>query len=274
MLVPPAIIIIHICKIERNCSIHSCMYKTRGIRKLMEKVYNLLGLFVRSLDIRTCLVETLRDTFSCRKLMCCGVWGLFCWLSISQCTIMCGHCPPPSVLERTSKQGHCPSPSVLRGNQASSSPRSGGCPPHRNTKADWLAGWWWEASSADAHVGTYHHRCAHLLDCCIDLLLLLLHCFSCIATSLIIVRTQNVFLIISSHLHLAPHKTWGNKWFSSLLHSLQTLGAKTPPHLLCCCMHPPNPNNHACRIRKVEEQQHNYCNICTSALHHLPISEQ
>jgi hypothetical protein len=73
VLLPPAIIIIHICKIQRNCHIHSCTYKTQEIRKLMEKVYNLMGLFVRSLDIQTCLVETLRDTFSYRKLMCCIV---------------------------------------------------------------------------------------------------------------------------------------------------------------------------------------------------------
>jgi hypothetical protein len=85
-----------------------------------------------------------------------------------------------------SKHGHCPSPSVLRGNQASSSTASG-------SKIRWLslsqkhkrlAGWLVVrkgASSADAHIGIDHHRCACLLVCCMDLLLLLyLHCFFCI----------------------------------------------------------------------------------------------
>ncbi len=184
MLLPPAIIIIHICKIQRNCSIHSCMYKTQEIRKLMKKVYNLLGLFVRSLDIETCLVETLRDAFSCRKLMCCGVWGLVCWLSIFtmhnnawslSSTFSLGENKQARPLSFSFSLEREPSKLLSKIRWLSSSQKHKGC----------LAGWLVVskgASSAYAHIGIYHHRCAHLLDCCMDFLLLLLHCFSCIAS--------------------------------------------------------------------------------------------
>jgi hypothetical protein len=97
---------------------------------------------------------------------------------------MHGHCPPPSVLERTSKHGHLsfsfslerePSKLVSKIRWLSSSQKHKGC----------LAGWLVVrkgTSSTDAHIGIYYHKCAHLHDCCMDLLLLLLHCFSSIAS--------------------------------------------------------------------------------------------
>jgi len=55
----------------------------------------------------------------------------------------------------------------------------------------WLVGGEKGASSADVHIGIYHHRCAHLLDFCMDLLLLLLHCFSsCAAACILLIATS------------------------------------------------------------------------------------
>ncbi len=88
-----------------------------------------------------------------------------------------------SLEREISKHRHCPSPSVLRGNQASSSPRSGGCPPHRNTRLfGWLVGGQKGSFFCRCSYRYLPPYCAHLLDCCMDLLLLLLHCFSCIAS--------------------------------------------------------------------------------------------